>query len=145
MGDLLWPCAGILLCLVTVRFRDRIFGALKRFDEENVARIARQQQDLSDPGAHFRHTLEIADEQVEPVEEIVVPDRRTGEPVTHYLFEAQVFASREEAEQVRSARVAVVARRFYQELPQALASRGEPRSNLSARERAARRWRRTIH
>jgi hypothetical protein len=130
---------------VTIRFRDRIFGALKRFDEANVARIARQQQDLSDPSAHFRHTLEIADEQVEPVEEIAVPDRRTGEKVTHYLFEAQVFASREEAEQMRGARVAVVARRFYQELPQALASRGEPRSNLSARERAARRWKRTLH
>ncbi len=145
MTNLLWACAAIAVCLVMVRFRDRILGALKRFDQENVARIARQQQDLKDPSAHIRHTLEIADEQVEAVEEISVPDRRTGQPVAHYLFEAQVFASREEAEQMRAARVAVVARRFYQELPEALSARSEPRSKLSARERAAQRWRRTIH
>ncbi|HEX3756037.1 MAG TPA: hypothetical protein VHV26_13275 [Rhizomicrobium sp.] len=144
-GNLIWLCVGILTCLVTIRFRDRIFGALKRFDQQNVARMAQQQQDLSDPGAHFRHALEIADEQVELVEEIKVPDRRTGLPVVHYLFEAQVFVTREEAEQMRAARVGVVARRFYQELPQALAARGEPRSKLSARERASQRWRRTIH
>ena len=42
-------------------------------------------------------------------------------------------------------RIGVVARRFYQELPAALMSRSEPRSNLSARERASQRWKRTIH
>jgi hypothetical protein len=41
--------------------------------------------------------------------------------------------------------VGVVARRFYEELPAALMSRGEPRSNLSPRERASQRWKRTIH
>ena len=52
---------------------------------------------------------------------------------------------RDEAEQMRMERVAVVARRFYDELPLALAERGAPRSKLSARERAAQRWRRTLH
>jgi hypothetical protein len=139
--NLLWAAAAILVFLGVVRFKDRIFGGLKRFDEANVARIARQQQELRDPKAHFRHTMEMADEQVEPVEEITLP----GQPVKHFLFEAQVFASREEAEQMRMERVAVVARRFYDELPLALAERGAPRSKLSARERAAQRWRRTIH
>ena len=145
MTDLLWASAGILLLLLMVGFRERILGALKRFDDANVARIAQQRQDLTDPSAHIRHTLEVAAEQVEPVEEISIPDARTGQPATHYLFEAQVFATREEAEQMRAARVAVVARRFYQELPEALSARSRPRSKLSARERASQRWRRTIH
>ncbi len=145
MIDLIWVSAGILLCLLMVRFRDRILGGLKRFDERNVARIARQQRDLSDPAAHIRHTLEIADEQVEPVEKITVPDQRTGQPVTPYMFQAQVFGTREEAEEMRAHRVEVVARRFYQELPTALSAKSEPRSKLSARERAAQRWRKTLH
>jgi hypothetical protein len=144
MENLLWAAAAILVLLGVVHFKDRFFGGLKRFDAENVARIARQQQELRDPKAHFRHTMEMADEQVEAVEEITLPDSRTGQPIKHFLFEAQVFASREEAEQMRMERVGVVARRFYQELPQALAERGAPRSKLSARERAAQRWRRTI-
>jgi hypothetical protein len=147
MENLLWVCAGILVCLVLLRFRDRIFSSLRQFDEDNVKRIARQQQDLSDPAAHFRHTLEVADEQVEQVEEIVIADSRTGLPMTHYLFEAQVFPSRDEAEQMRGQRVAVVARRFYQELPEALtaSSSAASRGKLSARERAAQRWRKTLH
>ena len=56
-----------------------------------------------------------------------------------------MYATREEAEEMRARRVGVVARRFYEELPAALMSRGEPRSNLSARERASQRWKRTIH
>ena len=64
---------------------------------------------------------------------------------THYLFEAEVFATREEAEEMRAHRVGVIARRFYEELPSALMGRGEKRSNLSARERASARWKRTIH
>jgi hypothetical protein len=111
----------------------------RRFDEENRRRIVQQEQDRQDPTAHIRHALDVAAEQVEEVQEIT-----TG-VVTHYLFEAQVFASREEAEEMRARRIGAVARRFYEELPAALMSRGEKRSNLSARERAARRWKRTIH
>jgi hypothetical protein len=148
MSDLLWVCAAIVAFMAVAYFRDRIFGALKRFDDGNAARIVQQQRDRSDPKAHIRHTLEVADEQVEPVEEIVLADQRTGLPVTHYLFEAQVFATREEAEQMRAARVGVVAQRFYQELPTALAapsSAATQRAPLSARERASQRWRRTVH
>jgi hypothetical protein len=136
MTDVYWISAVILACLLFYRFG---VPRLKKFDAENVARIAQQEQDKVDPHAHIRHALDVASQQVEEVQEIV-----TG-TTTHYLFEAEVYASREEAEEMRARRVGVVARRFYEELPVALASRGEPRSNLSARERASQRWKRTIH
>ncbi len=67
--------------------------------------------------------------------------------LTHFLFEAEVFSTREDAEEMRARRVGVVARRFYEELPAALMGRREsgPRSPMSARERASQRWKRTIH
>lgn len=111
----------------------------RRFDEENVKRIVQQEQDKRDPTAHIRHALDVAAEQVEEVQEIT-----TG-GITRYLFEAEVFATREEAEEMRARRIGTVARRFYDELPAALMGRSEPRSTLSARERAAQRWKRTIH
>jgi hypothetical protein len=131
LENVYWACAFILACILAYRFG---LPVLKRFDAENVARIRRQEQDKSDPTAHLRHALETAEEQVEPVTEI-----KAGS-VTQYLFEAQVFASRDEAEEARANRIGVIARRFYAELPQALAGR-ETRSPLSARERAAQRWR----
>jgi hypothetical protein len=111
----------------------------RRFDEENIKRIVQQEQDRHDPTAHVRHALDAAAEQVEAVQAIT-----TG-GITRYLFEAEIFASREEAEEMRARRIGTVARRFYAELPAALMSKGETRSNLSARERASQRWKRTIH
>ncbi len=136
MENVLWACAFVLVCITFYRFG---LPALKRFDQANVARIAREQRDKAEPNAHIRHALEVADEQVEEIQEVTVG------VATHYLFEAEVYASREEAEEMRARRVGVVARRFYEELPAALMARGEPRSNLSARERASQRWKRTIH
>jgi hypothetical protein len=136
MENVLWACAFVLVCIGFYRYG---LPVLKRFDQANVARIAREQRDRAEPNAHIRHALEVADEQVEEVQEIKVGS------LSHFLFEAEVFASREEAEEMRARRVGVVARRFYEELPAALMSRGEPRSNLSARERASQRWKRTIH
>jgi len=111
----------------------------QRFDADNIQRIVQQEQDKRDPTAHIRHALDVAAEQVEEVQEVKVGI------TTHYLFEAQVFATREEAEEMRAQRIGVVARRFYAELPAALMSKGEPRSTLSARERASQRWKKTIH
>lgn len=136
MQNVLYACAFVLACIAFYRFG---LPWLKRFDQANVARIAREQRDRAEPNAHIRHALEVADEQVEEVQEIKV-----GE-LSHFLFEAEVFATREEAEEMRARRVGVVARRFYEELPAALMNRGEPRQNLSARERASHRWKRTIH
>ena len=135
MENVLWACAFVLVCIGFYRYGLPI---LKRFDQANVARIAREQRDRAEPNAHIRHALEVADEQVEEVQEIKVGS------VTHYLFETQVFASREEAEEMRATRVGVVARRFYEELPAALAGTAE-RGRMSARERASQRWKRTVH
>jgi len=136
MEDMLWACAFVLACMGFYHF---IWPRLKRFDQNNVARIAQQDRDKADANAHFRHALEVADEQVEAVQEIKLA---VG---TQYLFEAQVFTTRDEAEDMRARRVGVVARRFYDELPTALMTPSEPRSPLSARERASKRWKRTIH
>ena len=135
MTNVYWACAFVLACIGFYRFG---LPWLKRFDEANVARIAQQERDKADANAHFRHALDVADQQVEEVQEI-----KTG-VVTQYLFEAQVFAGREEAEEMRAQRVGVVARRFYDELPAALAGAAE-RDRMSARERASSRWKRTIH
>jgi undecaprenyl pyrophosphate synthase len=136
MTGVLWACAFVLGCIAFYRFG---LPWLKQFDARNVARKEREERDKFDRNAHIRHALEVAEEQVEEIQEIKIGD------ITHYLFEAEVFATRDEAEETRARRIGVVARRFYDELPAALMSRGEPRSNLSARERASKRWKRTIH
>lgn len=135
MTDVLWTCAFVLVCIGFYRFG---LPWLKRFDQANVARIEQQARDKFDANAHFRHALDVANEQVEEVQEI-----KTG-TVIHYLFEAQVFSTRDEADAMRAQRVGVVARRFYAELPGALAGAAE-RGRMSARERASQRWKRTIH
>jgi hypothetical protein len=136
MENVLWACAFVLVCIGFYRYG---LPMLKRFDQANVARIVREQRDRAEPNAHIRHALEVAEEQVEEIQEVKVG------VATHYLFEAEVFATREEAEEMRAQRIGTVARRFYEELPSALMGRSEPRSNLSARERASQRWKRTIH
>jgi hypothetical protein len=135
MTNVLWACAFVLVCIGFYRFG---IPRLKRFDQANVARIAQQERDKADANAHFRHALDVANQQVEEAQEI-----KSGD-VTRYLFEAQVFATREEAEEMRAQRVGVIARRFYEELPAALAGAAE-RGRMSARERASSRWKRTIH
>src|SRR4051812_34634108 len=136
MANVLWACAFVLVCIGFYRFG---LPMLKRFDQANVARLAREQRDRAEPNSHIRHALEVADEQVEEVQEVKVG------ALSHFPFEAEVFAPRGGAGEMRARRVGVVARRFYEELPAALMSRGEPRPNLSARERASQRWKRTIH
>jgi hypothetical protein len=135
MENVLWACAFVMACIGFYRFG---VPWLKRFDQANVARLAQQERDKSDGNAHIRHALDVADQQVEEVQEVKVGS------LSHFLFEAEVFASREEAEEMRARRVGAVARRFYEELPAALMGRETPQ-NLSARERAGARWKRTIH
>ena len=135
MTNVLWACAFVLACIGFYRYA---VPWLKRFDDKNVARIAQQERDKSDTNAHIRHALDVAEQQVEEVQEVKVG------AVTHYLFEAEVFATREEAEEMRARRIGSVARRFYDELPAALMGRETPQ-NLSAREKASQRWKRTIH
>jgi hypothetical protein len=135
MTNVLWACAFVLACIGFYRYA---LPWLRRFDDANVARIAQQERDKSDANAHIRHALDIADQQVEEVQEVKVGS------LSHFLFEAEIFATRDEAEEMRARRVGSVARRFYEELPAALMGR-ETQANLSARERASSRWKRTIH
>lgn len=113
--------AGILL----VRYHPAIFAALRRFDARNRARIAAERSDRADALAHFRHTLSLAEEQVEQVASVTVPDERTGMPVTRFVFEGEHFARREDAERVRADRMRAIARGFYMDLPAALRARKE--------------------
>src|SRR5436190_16651222 len=122
MTNVLWACGFVLACIAFYRYG---LPWLKRFDQANVARIAQQERDRADANAHIRHALDVAEQQVEEIQQI-----KTGD-VTRYLFEAQAYASREEAEEMRARRVGVIARRFYDELPAALIGR-EPPQNLSA-------------
>lgn len=101
----------------------RISAAFKRFDADNRARIESQIRDRRDNTAHVRHTLEVAQEQVEEILEITEPDTRTGTPVKRYVFEGVVYAERDEAERVRAQKIGDIARGFYRDLPAALAAR----------------------
>jgi hypothetical protein len=132
LENMLWACGFVLAAILLYRFG---LPVLRRFDAANVARIARQEQDKDDPNAHIRHALEAADEQVEPVTEVQLGD------AVQYLFETQIYDNRDAAEEARALRVGAIARRFYAELPQAMAGQGR-RAPLSARERAGRRWKR---
>ena len=123
LRDLLTTSAFIAVMLVIYRFRRDIVAAFVRFDQRNVKRIEDEQRDRTDPIAHFRHTLKVAEEQVEEVSEITVPDERLGTPVTRFVFEGEQFATRFDAERVRAEKIRSIARGFYIELPTALAQR----------------------
>jgi hypothetical protein len=114
----------VLVCIVVYRFHREIFGSLRRFDAQNRARIEAQRRDRADATAHFRHTLGLAEEQVEQVSAITVPDERTATPVTRYVFDGETFADEREARRAREEKVRAIARGFYMELPAALAARG---------------------
>ena len=101
----------------------RLTAAFKRFDEDNRARIERQWRERGDRDAHIRHTLDVAEEQVEAIIEVRETDPRTATPVTRYAFEGAWYASRDEAEQVRAQKIGDIARGFYRDLPAALAAR----------------------
>ena len=106
----------------------RVAAAFKRFDAENRERILGEMQDRRDRNAHIRHTLAVAGEQVEDVQEVTETDPRTGTPVTRYVFEGERFASRDEAEKVRAEKIGQIAMGFYKDLPRALtARRGDDR------------------
>jgi hemolysin activation/secretion protein len=123
LRNLLTTSAFIAVMLVIFRFRHEIAAALARFDRRNVQRQADEQRDRSDPIAHFRHALKVAEEQVEEVSEVSVADERLGTPVTRFVFEGEQFATRFDAERVRAEKIRAIARGFYMELPRALVER----------------------
>jgi hypothetical protein len=113
----------IVAAILLYRYRAPIVLALRRFDSRNRKRIEEEISDRRDPVAHYKHTLRLAEEQVEEVGEIATRDARTGEPLVRYVFEGEQFASRDEAEAARQRSIVGKARQFYVELPAALAHR----------------------
>jgi hypothetical protein len=123
MNNLITTGVLLLTAIVLYGFRAPILRALKRFDERNIARHRQEFLDKRDRFAHYKHTLVLAEEQVEEVGELPTMDGRTGQPVMRYLFEGEQFLSRDEAEAARQRAIVAKARKFYEELPAALAAR----------------------
>ncbi len=123
MSNLVQMAIVILAALLIYRFRGRIMGALSRFDARAVARHQEEMNDRADQLAHFKHTLRLAEEQVETVQEVSGHDEHTAAPVTRFVFEGEQFATRAEAEKTRQDKIRAIARGFYMELPRALAER----------------------
>jgi hypothetical protein len=121
----IYVTAGLVLAAIFVyRFHRPIMAWLERFDARNVARKYEEVRDRQDRNAHYKHTLRLAEEQVDTITEIAVPDERTGAPVTRFLFAGETFATREDAEAARQDAIIAKAREFYVELPKALSRRG---------------------
>jgi|SRR5580698_9226979 hypothetical protein len=124
MDGLYTTAALVLAGIVVYRFHRPILAALARFDARNTQRKIAELRDRQDRHAHYKHTLELAEEQVDSVTEITVPDERTGNPVSRFMYAGETFASREDAEAERQAGIVAKAREFYVELPIALTRRG---------------------
>jgi hypothetical protein len=101
----------------------RVLGAFRRFDAGNREKIEAEQNDKRDSVAHFRHTLKLAEEQVEEVTSFTTQDERTGGPVTRWLFEGETYMNERDARLAREDRMRTIARGFYMDLPAALAGR----------------------
>ena len=129
MKSLYEVSALVFIGLLIYGFRVPILDRLRRFDQRNIARQRQEMEDRRDRLAHYKHTLQLAQEQVEEIGEIKTPDERTGDPVTRYLFEGETFASRDDAEAARNEKIVAKAREFYMELPGALAARSKDKLN----------------
>ena len=127
----------VVLALVALFlvFRERILGALKRFDTRNAERRAEEARALFDRYAHYRQTMELAEEQVEEITKFRTTDARTGEPLERFIFLGVQYATRREAEAARHDAIIEKAREFYMELDQMYLSRRgwrEPRPGPAA-------------
>lgn len=125
MSDLIEVAVLIFAGLALYAARRPILAALRRFDARNIARRRQELADRHDQLAHYKHTLRLAEEQVEDVQAIEARDERTGLPVTRYVFEGTRYASGDEAEAARQESIVAKARDFYVELPAALIHRGK--------------------
>jgi hypothetical protein len=121
--NLLITAAVVLAAILLVH--PRVLGAFRRFDATNRARIEDEISDKRDSVAHFRHTLKLAEEQVEEVTSFTATDERTGQPVTRWLFEGETYLTEREARLAREDRMRNIARGFYMDLPAALRARKE--------------------
>src|SRR5437868_2604601 len=101
MSDLITVILIFFAGMLAYAFRHRILEPLRRFEARNTRRRAEEARALYDKHAHYRQTVEFAQEEIEEVSKITVPDERTGEPVARYLFLGDQYPTRSEAEAVR--------------------------------------------
>ncbi|MSP94789.1 MAG: hypothetical protein EXR00_05915 [Alphaproteobacteria bacterium] len=123
MSNLLSLAAIFFSAILLYHFRARIIVPLRRFEQRNQARRAEELRAMMDGTAHYRQTMALAEEQFEAVGTIKIPDARTGELVTRFLFHGEQYATREDAEAARSAEVITKAREFYIDLDRNFLSR----------------------
>jgi hypothetical protein len=123
MRDLYSMAVVVFALILVFGFRERILARFRKFEDRNEQRRQEEVADRRDRLAHFRHTMNLAEEQVEEIGEIAEPDARTGTPRKVYLFEGERFLSRDEAEAARYETIVLKAREFYKDLPRALAER----------------------
>lgn len=123
IDDMVSTFCVIVAAILLYRFRARIMDRLWRFDRANRTRIEQQEREHEDPLSHFRHTLEMAADQVESIEEVRLLDERLGIEVTRFLFLGEHYLRRLDAERVRAETIRAIAREYYRELPLALAAR----------------------
>ena len=123
MANLLTLVAAFIPAALLYRFRARITGALKRFDARNRARRLEEITERFDRNAHYRHTVQLAEEQFETVQTVSRSDERTGTPVERYVFLGVEYATPAEAEAARHAAVIASARSFYLDLDRTMLGR----------------------
>lgn len=123
LRDVLTLFGFLAVAMLVYRYHRAVIDALKRFDARNVKRIDDQARARTDPLAHFRETMSVAEEQVEEIQVVTVSDARLGTPTTHFVFEGEHFLTRDDAERVRAAKIGSIARNYYVDLPRALAER----------------------
>jgi hypothetical protein len=122
-----WLDLGLLFlgAALLTGYRRRIAALFRRFEIRNAQRRAEEARALFDRYAHYRQTVQFAEEQIEPVSRITISDERTGEQVPRYVFLGEQFLTRADAEAVRQEAVIEKAREFYRELDKIyLARRG---------------------
>jgi len=116
LTNLLTLVLTFLIGALLYRFRDRVLEPFRRFDARNAARRAEEARALFDRNAHYRQTMQLAEEQVEEVMKVKVPDERTGQPTERFIFQGVQYATRADAEAVRYAEIIGKARDFYIDL-----------------------------
>src|SRR6266403_694388 len=105
LTNLLTLVLTFLLGALLYRFRGRLLEPFKRFEARNQARRAEEVRALFDRNAHYRQTLQLAEEQVEEVTRMKVPDERTGQPVERFVFQGVHYATRADSEAARYAEI----------------------------------------
>jgi hypothetical protein len=124
IANLLTTFIAIVAGIVIYHYRAQIWGVVQRFDAKTKARHEEEARDRGDNLAHYRHTIKLADEQIEQVQEVRYAKTHSAgaTPLVAYVFEGKRYPNREQAEDARLLKVREKAREFYIELPFALAS-----------------------